>query len=512
MSSQFRMSKRPRLAAGPFVALGFAALLAACGGGGGSGGVPVVPGTIDKVKNVVVIYLENRSFDNLYGQLPGANGVANALATPATYQQLDRDGVTVLPKLPAVWSAGGASTWSFVADLPNRPFRIDAPNGSSPGVPLSVISPDPVHRFYQTQMQVNGGRNNQFAAWSDSGGLAMGYYDGSSMKLWKLAQQYALADNYFQGAFGGSFLNHFWLVCACTPAWSNPPLSLVSSVDSSGTRLKTSANSPASASTRSAAYVADGSVTPRLADGNYYAVNTTQPAYQPSATPPPAGGDPRLADPSGALPPQSSTNVGDALTAKGVDWKWYAGGWNDALAGRMSLDEYEPHHNPFGYFKRFDPTTTAGAADRKAHLKDYTDLLADIQNARLPPVAFYKPVRSLTQHPGETDILSGDAHVADLVTKLQASAQWKDMVIVITYDESGGFWDHVAPPKGDQWGPGPRVPTLIVSPYAKKGYVDSTPYDTTSIIKFITRRFALEPLAGVRKDMGDLTNSLDFNQ
>lgn len=225
------------------IAAGVAALLASCGGGGGGGVpvVPVVPGTIDKVKNVVVIYLENRSFDNLYGQFPGANGVANALANPTSYQQLDRDGVTVLPKLPAVWSAASGSTWSFVADLPNKPFRIDAPNGSSPGVPLSVTSPDPVHRFYQHQMQINGGRNNMFAAWSDVGGLAMGYYDGSPMKLWKLAQQYTLADNYFQGAFGGSFLNHFWLVCACTPVWANPPPGAVSSVDGSGTRLNIAA-------------------------------------------------------------------------------------------------------------------------------------------------------------------------------------------------------------------------------------------------------------------------------
>jgi acid phosphatase len=98
--------------------------------------------------------------------------------------------------------------------------------------------------------------------------------------------------------------------------------------------------------------------------------------------------------------------------------------------------------------------------------------------------------------------------VADLVAKLQAGVQWKDMLIVITYDEFGGFWDHVVPPKADQWGPGPRIPALIVSPYARKGHVDSTPYDTTSIIKLITRRFGLTALPGVRKDVGDLSNAL----
>jgi acid phosphatase len=87
------------------------------------------------------------------------------------------------------------------------------------------------------------------------------------------------------------------------------------------------------------------------------------------------------------------------------------------------------------------------------------------------------------------------------------------MVVIVTYDENGGFWDHVPPPSGpgwsDRWGPGTRIPALIVSPFARRGYVDKTPYDTTSIIKFITRRFALEPLPGVREKAGDLTNALE---
>ncbi len=102
--------------------------------------------------------------------------------------------------------------------------------------------------------------------------------------------------------------------------------------------------------------------------------------------------------------------------------------------------------------------------------------------------------------------------MADLLDKLRASPQWKDMLIVLTYDENGGYWDHVAPPSGpgwgDRWGPGTRVPTLIVSPHAKRGNIDSTAYDTTSILKFITRRFNLEPLPGVREKTGDLTAAL----
>jgi acid phosphatase len=489
------------------------------------------PQALGKIKNVVVIYAENRGFDNLFGLFPGANGIANALKDPKTYQQVDRDGTTVLATLPPVHNASTAqlSAWSFVSSLPNMPFQINTVQpGGLPGVGANVASPDLVHRFYNNQMQINGGKNDSFAAWSDAGGLSMGYYDGSSMAMWKLAQQYTLADNFYQGAFGGSFLNHFWLVCACTPAWTGtPPANRISSVDASGTRLNIASNSPVSALNGKPVYTADLNITPQLADGKYYAINTSQPPYQPSGTAPIAGGDARLADPTGAgaagnipLPAIDSTQVktiGDTLTAKSVNWKWYAGAWNDSLANRANIynnttPNFQPHHQPFNYFNRFDPTTTAGAAERTAHLKDYTDLVADISAGSLPPVTFYKPQGSLNQHPGYTDVMSGDAHIADVITKLQSSPQWNNMLIVVTYDENGGFWDHATPPRGDQWGPGTRMPAIIISPYAKTGYVDSTPYDTTSIIKFITRRFGLDPLPGARKVVGDLSSSLDFSK
>jgi phospholipase C len=89
------------------------------------------------------------------------------------------------------------------------------------------------------------------------------------------------------------------------------------------------------------------------------------------------------------------------------------------------------------------------------------------------------------------------------------------MVVIVTYDENGGFWDHVPPPSGsgsaDRFGPGTRIPTVIVSPFARRGYIDHAAYDTTSILKFVTRRFKLEPLPGVRENAGDLTPALDIH-
>ena len=175
-----------------------------------------------------------------------------------------------------------------------------------------------------------------------------------------------------------------------------------------------------------------------------------------------------------------------------------------------SRDNFQPHHQPSNYHARFAP----GTPDRASHLKDGEECLRDIERGALPQAAFYKPAGRFTEHPGYTDVASGDEHINELLLKLKASPQWPRMAVIVTYDENGGFWDHVPPPSGpgwaDRWGPGSRVPAIIVSPLAKKGVVDKTPYDTTSILKFITRRFGLEPLPGVRANAGDLTNAFAF--
>ena len=141
-----------------------------------------------------------------------------------------------------------------------------------------------------------------------------------------------------------------------------------------------------------------------------------------------------------------------------------------------------------------------------------SEFIKSIDSGALPQVAFYKPAGRVNQHPSYTDLESGDRHIDELLQRLEKSPRWLKMAVIVTYDENGGYWDHVAPPKGDRWGPGTRIPTIIVSPWAKRSYIDSTPYDTTSILKFITRRFALEPLPGVRANMGDLTNAFDFSR
>ncbi|MBS0372206.1 MAG: acid phosphatase [Proteobacteria bacterium] len=517
------------------------------------------------VKNVVVIYAENRSFDNLYGNFPGANGLSSLYDASgklnANYiPQKDRNG-NVLSTLPQTWggvTAGGVTpvvTQAQSAGLANAPFSIETAFQASANATLTTgtVTRDLYHRFFENQMQINGGKNDMFAAWADAGGLTMGHFDYSGSAMYKLAQQYVLADNFFQGAFGGSFLNHQYLICACAPEYPNAdtaaakPTIAALNKDASGNylpQLTTAAASPASAMDGAPSYVLSGNITPAnyFGDGKFYAVNTMQPPYQPSGNAPSSvsGNSALYANTAKAttLPPQTGVTIGDLMNAKNVSWKWYGGAWNAALTDGMQDPatarsviyagnsygvatttnvDFQPHHQPFNYYASFDPATQA--ANRSAHLKDYTDLVADAAAGTLPAVTFYKPEGVYNQHEGYANLADGDAKIADLVAKLQASPQWKNMVIVITYDEFGGVWDHVAPPKGDLIGPGTRIPAIVISPFAKKGTVDHTQYDTASILRFITRVFGLDTLPGLTardkalkasgaQPMGDLSNAL----
>lgn len=480
---------------------------------------------IESIENIVVIYAENRSFDNLYGAFPGANGWSRL--TPAAYTQRDRDG-SVLKELPPVW--GGLTAEGMVPSvsqaqtghLPNAPFAIDDPKGFN--LPLGVTTRDLWHRFYQNQMQIAGGKNDHFVAYADSGGLVMGHYASAILPLWGVAKQYVLADNFFMGGFGGSFFNHFMLICACAPTYPNaeqsPAKGSISVIEADGVTLKPAADSPKSAIDGPPKFANDGNLTP-----DFYAVNTMQPPYQPSANKPGPNDDPAYADRSKAttLPPQTEQTIGDVMSAKGVSWAWYAGAWQAALDGKNAdpVPNFQYHHQPFNYFAAMAP----GTAARAEHLRDGglggSAFIKAIDSGALPQVAFYKPQGNLNEHPGYTDVLDGDRHIADLVAHLQKSPQWAHMVVIVTYDENGGFWDHAAPPKGDRWGPGTRIPALIISPFAKKGVVDHTLYDTTSILALITKRFALPTLAGLQRrnsavlanggvPLGDLTNALEF--
>jgi phospholipase C len=414
--------------------------------------------SINRVQHVVVIYMENHSFDNLYGQFEGADGLADAKTENIIQLGADGQPYTVLPPIPR--------SSAFPINLPNTYFNIDQ------YVAADQISPDVTHRFYQEQQQIDGGKMDKFALYNYTKGFTMGYYHTNELPLYDLAKKYTLCDHFFHSAFGGSFLNHIWLVAAASPVFPDAPASIKARIDSSGKLIK------------------DGTVTP---DG--YAVNTANSVNLHPA-------NDKIAN---LVPNQTNPTIGDRLSDKGVSWAWYSGGWDNAVAGKPD-PSFTYHHQPFAYFARY----AEGTEERKKHLKDETEFLAAAKAGTLPAVSFVKPIGLENEHPGQSTVEGGESHAVELINAVLNGPDGKDAVIILTYDENGGFWDHVAPPVIDKWGPGSRIPAIIISPFAKKGYVDHTTYETVSILAFIEKRWGLKPLNSRDQHADPLSHAFSF--
>lgn len=450
-----------------YTAYGMAALSLAAGGSAPARAEPQQ--RLGKIGQIVVVYMENRSFDHLFGMFPGADGIGRAGA-PDRMTQTGPDGKPYASLPPVALDKGGLDA-RFGATLANQAFRLE------PNVTLGDKTASPVHAFWTHQRQINGGKNDRFVVEGNTGALPMGYFDGSQLKLWSLARRFTLADRFFQSAYGGSFLNHMWLVCACTPVFPGAPRQLVA------TDARGSGHHPG----EEAEVTQDG-----------YAVNTMQGQW--------------LYDPTKKqtlLPPQTAPTIGDRLSEKGISWTYYADGYDQAVAatgeGRKAPD-FSYHHQPFTFFKRF----TDSPAERAVHLKDRADMMRDIAAGKLPPVTFYKPTGKKNMHPGmnKSSVAAGDEDGVAVVNAIMAGPQWKDTVVIVTTDENGGFWDHVAPPKGDRFGPATRIPAIIVSPFSEGGHIDHTEYETVSILTFIEERFGLSPLGSRDAKANSLSKAL----
>lgn len=449
-----------RTGLGRIAALVAAISLASCSNGS-SGVTPPPSQFTSKVNHVVVIYQENWSFDGLYGRFAGANGVGPG----TTIAQVDKNG-SPLSALPQPKN-NGAPDPRFPASLPLATYD------AGQYVPPTQTTGDLIHRFYTEQLQIDGGKMDKFVAWSDNGGLTPSQYDGSNLPEGQLAHQYTMLDNMFHSAFGGSFLNHQFLICACAPTFPNAPASMISNPDPNNLK--------------------DAQVTP---DG--YAVNTIFSTYSPH---------PATVNPANLLPPQTQPTIGDRLDAANVSWAWYAGGWNNAVAGNPD-PLFQFHHQPFVYYKSY----ADGTPGRAAHLKDETDFFAAVSSNSLPAVSFIKPLGPDNEHPGYASLQQGQQHVADIVNAIKNSPYWNDTIVIVTYDENGGRWDHVAPPALDRWGPGTRVPGIVISKFARKNFVDHTQYETASILALIERRWGLQPLGSRDAVAIPFSNAFDFSQ
>lgn len=378
-----------------------AILAVGCGGmTGNTAGGPTpspTPGSTpsaSSLTHIIVVVMQNRSFDNLFSKFPGAAG---AVPGAPGFTQVDSKGASVSPTL-----------------LPN------------------VTQNDLLHLRGNLLKMINGGLMDKFAF--VNGDVAMGFYDNSlpgMSTLWGWAQQFALADNFFASAIGDAPSNQLYLVSAQDP------------------------------------------------NGGF----SFQPFFGPCTTPPTASAG------------YTFPHVGDQLQAKGLTWAWY----HENL---FKCGEYVPQENPFQFF------TNAHAAP---NLKDFNQLTADLTSGNFPSVAFVQSAPRNSMHPN-TGVPASDGitWLDGFIKQVQASPIANNYAIVVIWDSSGGWYDHVPPPVMDAEGLGPRVPMMVISPFAKKNYISHVQMDDVSILKFIQKIFGLGSLNPRNDASNDISDMFQF--
>lgn len=467
-------------------------------------------GLRDKIEHIIVIYQENRSFDHYFGSYQSPHGGSvNGL--------LDRDG-KVDARFTGLQKSAAGTPYAYLpvfhlggfqhARLENRPFHL------TPYMPPDENIPwDPLHHFFRMFAQINHGKMDYFVtlalmgqpkffgpqdklteaqmmfAQSSPSAAVIGFYDrGDLPDYYRLADEYVLFDNFFQAMSGGSTGNALYLVAGRSAFSSRVPSGQV------------------------------GSLSPPVFDKHYdkngILINDVAPINGPTET---------FLGPIDLAPPvdeQTYPSIGDRLDKATLSWAWYNEGWNEvkpwalktafgAGDGSVVVDSpegYLPHHNPFQYFQSWQQNVRAG------HIRDVTDFLEDLKSGKLPAVSFIKPAGMNDEHPANSAPRWGEQWVMSLLKALGESSAWEKTAVVITYDEGGGFWDHVAPPTPDAYGCGTRIPALLISPWTRRGYVDHRVADTTSVLALIEARFGLSPLQSRDAAAYNMLEGFDFTQ
>jgi phospholipase C len=378
----------------------FLALMIGCGGVKNSSTSPSPSPTPApspqgaSIKNVVVVIMQNRSFDHLFGTFPGANGIQPGVPG---FTQKTSTGVTVTPQLLT------------------SPATQDLPHSRNDFLRVWDLGAMDKYAFY-------------------NGATSMGHYDNTSpgmSTLWGWAQQFALADNFFPSVMGDAPSNQLYMVAA------------------------------------------DDNNTP----------DTLQPFFPPCNT--------QVKASAGYTFP----HVGDQLNTKGVTWAWY----QEDLGVCSS---YVPQENPFQFFTDVHSS---------ANIRDLTKFSTDLASGSLPAVSFVQPGPAHSMHPAAgVPITDGITWLDGFIRQIQANPVWSNTAIIVIWDSSGGWWDHVPPPQVDAQGYGPRAPMLVISPFAKKNFISHVQIDDVSILRFIQGTFGLPPL-NARNQLGnDLRDMFSF--
>lgn len=537
--------------------------------------------TTTPIQHVIVVIGENQTFDGLFatyeppkGQTVRnllSEGIVRADGTPgpdfalaaqskgaplhAYVLQPERAGTyATLPQPlqigemnPVTFqSAAGVPDTRFPADLPNGPFQITKyvpyRNAGKDGLAALVVTGDPVHRFFQMWQQTGGDnlRHDMFVWVADTtgmggdtkgvtpanpaqGGELMGFMNmatGDAPLFHRLAQDYALSDNYHQSIMGGTGANFFALATADMPVFDKdgalavPPANQIENPDPMpGTPNFYARDGYSGGSYVDCADPKQPGVAPILdflrarhvpsqcAPGAYYLVNNYNPGYDMDGRPQPIGPD------NYNYPPQTVPTIAEALARKGVSWKWYTGARDaaDVAAEAAALHMPVAKAQMLQYNNIGDPLVgSSNVMDHpalKAGLAGLSTFERDLAQHTLPAVSFVVPMNTDSGHPGYSAPAAYEAFLKDLLAKVQAQPQlYAHTAIIITTDEGGGHFDTGYIQPLDFFGDGPRIPLLVVSPYARRGVVDHGYADHASILKFIERNWRLAPLSPRSRD------------
>ncbi|GAA4183020.1 alkaline phosphatase family protein [Gryllotalpicola kribbensis] len=482
--------------------------------------------TTTPIKHLVVIFDENVSFDHYFGTYPTA---ANTDGT----------------KFVAAKNTPKVNTLVTSGTLKNNPNQYQPTRLT----PAQADTCDRNHGYLPEQKAVNGGKMDQFvqntsvdkcaAPLYSAPGLAMGYYDGNTVTaLWNYAQNYAMSDNSWDATFGPSTPGALNLIAGQTHG--------VTSYDP-----KTGTTNPKPTATPDGYTVIDPDAT-----GVGSVTNDPDPVYDDCA-------DSNHTS-TNALAGMSGKNIGDLLNDKGVTWGWFQGGFAPTTTAKASstgyavcgathtnisgtsVVDYSPHHNPFAYYKstsnphHLPPTSVKaiGHTDQANHQYDTSDFDAAVAADNLPAVSFVKAPEYQDGHASYSDPTDEQTFLVNTINELQKSPEWSSTAVVISYDDSDGWYDHVAPkitngstdsannaaicttaPKNpanggyeDRCGPSQRLPLLVISPYTKANSVDHTATSQPSILKFVEDNWSTGRIGdgSFDKTAGSLNGLLDF--
>ncbi|MFZ6725098.1 alkaline phosphatase family protein [Undibacterium sp. MH2W] len=475
---------------------------------------------------------------------------------------------------PTLQTLGGTPDPRFPANLKNGPFQITSyvPYGVTASNPIGTTTGDPVHRFFQMWQQT-GGTNAKLDMFTwvavntgqggdttgvtvanpSQGGELMGFFNmstGDAPFFKSLAQNYALSDNYHQSILGGTGANFFAMATADVPYFNTngtvavPPANQIENPTPqagtanfytkdgySGGSYVNCADSTQPGVASILSVLAVNGVTSNCESGKYYLVNNYAPGYDMNGNVQPIGPN------NYNYPPQTVPTIAESLANKGVTWKWYTGGREladvatDAAAFGVpqavaQAVQYNAIGDPLVASKNVMTSTTL-----KSGLAGLTTFFNDVQKGTLPAVSFVVPKNLDSGHPGYSVPAKYEYFLQNLIAKVQANPTlWAHTAIIVTTDEGGGHFDTGAIQNIDFFGDGPRIPFLIVSPYARTNYIDHTYHDHTSVMKFIERNWKLAPLSNRSRDnrpnpamlktnpylpanagaMGDLTTMFNF--